>query len=99
MPHLENLLERFQREYYTNLLLCFVEVAALIAGVVFARKYKIGRYFIFYISFELSILLADFYLYSISGDIITPFEHFFINLSNALISLVELFVYYYFFSK
>ena len=90
------LLQHFQRTYYTEIITFGVEVTALICGLLYIRRYLLGRYFIFYIVFDLSVLL--FYWFLILKTGIDPeLKSRILNISNALISLTELLVYCYFF--
>jgi len=72
------------------------ELSALITCILYARKYKTSALFIFYISFDFIILLADWYL-TIRPDINPDIKSRFLHTTNTLIALVELITYYYYF--
>lgn len=74
------------------------ELAALIIGLLYVRKEKVGQFFIAYMAFDFCILLAGWY---IEIDIISSpnFKSYFQNTTNTLIAYVELLVYFYFFRK
>lgn len=75
----------------------FVELFALVVGVLYKRKDTVAYAFILYIAFDFCILLADFCLKlsSISPKSLARI----IMITNVMISYIELVVYYYFFSK
>ena len=98
MSHFEKLIDHFQRYYYSQLLMFVVELIALVIAILYVRKDKIGRFFIFYIGFDFCILIIDIYLRSDPKMSWKSFNHF-ANFTNPLIGLTELLVYYYFFSK
>lgn len=90
------LLQHFQDTYYTEVLMLCVELTALICGLIYIRKYLLGRYFIFYIAVDLSILLFCWYLILKPG-VDTKLTSRIVNTCNVIISLTELFVYFLFF--
>ncbi len=76
----------------------FIELTTLIIGLIYVRKDKIGRFFIAYLAFDLSILLAHWYLITCLS--ISPeFGSYFRSTTNTIIAYVELLVYFYFFKK
>jgi hypothetical protein len=92
------LISRWQDFYYTDLLMLLVEICALIIAFRFALKDTTGKFFMFYIFSDLLILMVDMYLennVSISGKQTSNFMY----LTNTIVALAELFVYYIFFSK
>ncbi len=92
------LIQRSQEFYHTDLLMLLVEFTALIIGMLYVRKDKTGRYFIFYIAFDFCILLADSY-FEVSISISSEFKNSFLKITNTLIGLNELLIYYYFFGQ
>ena len=52
------LIERFQQTYYSELLTFIVELVALILGVIYVRKDKIGQLFIKSKDLELAVTNA-----------------------------------------
>src|SRR6266496_3716610 len=74
----------------------FFELIAIITGLLFVRKDKMGILFLTYLIVDFLILICDYYV-EISPSF-TKYEYvFFVSLTNSLISLIELLVYYYFF--
>jgi len=55
------LIDGFSNYYYTTLLMFFVEFTALVIAIIYGRKTKIGRLFIFYIAFDFCILITGFF--------------------------------------
>ena len=74
-------IQLFQKYYYTDLVMLLVELTALIIGILYVRKDKIGRYFIFYIAFDFFILLIDFY-FDVSISVSKEFRSFFSRTTN-----------------
>lgn len=91
------IIDSWQKEYYTELVLLIFELIALITCIFHARKSFIGKLFIFYIATDLTLYLAHYYLYL--QDNINYNKQLFYSTSNVYISLVELLVYYFFFYK
>jgi hypothetical protein len=88
----------FRTYYYTELLLLIIELAAFIIACIYARKSIVGKLFIFYIGFDLLILVIGQYIYS-APNISARTASRFTAYTNPIISLIELWVYSYFFSK
>jgi hypothetical protein len=86
----------FTEAYYTVLIMFVVELIALVIAIIYGRRSKIGRVFIFYIAFDFSILIAGNILAGIPG-ISSRNYSLFINYADLIIELVELSVYYYLF--
>lgn len=83
---------------FAEILLIVSEIIALIFGVKYVRNDRIGQLFIFYILFDMLVMLANWTF--ISFDYVGEEWHRdFTAITNTLISLVELFVYYSFFFK
>ena len=72
------------------------ELLALIIAIVYGRKYKTGRFFVFYIAFDILVFCIDTTLNSLTTVSFKSFQYFVIY-SNSLISMVELYAYFYFF--
>lgn len=81
---------------YGKSLLFFIELTAIVIGFLFVRKSKIGRLFIFYIFFDLVIVIIDLYLKGSDRSLSFAAKQF-LNITNVLVSMVELYVYYFFF--
>lgn len=91
----QRLLIDFQKAYLTQPIMLVAQLTAVITGLLFAPNKKITKYFLFYISFDLLILLVNWVLqlsYATRKE-----TGMFVNITNVLIGLVELYVYNYFF--
>lgn len=75
-----------------------LEFLAIVIGIIYVRKQKIGLFFLFYLGFDFLVLNVDIFLISFleRTDKLTSE---FVVISNSLISAVELFIYNYFFYK
>ena len=98
MEGFDKLLTRWNEKYYLEPFYILCELIALIVGLILVRKYKVGRVFLFYIAFDFIIIIIDIYLRYFSNHTIVQ-KNYFLNLSNGIISLVELSTYYYYYSK
>jgi hypothetical protein len=96
--NVNKLLETFKQNYFILVGLTLIEILAFILAIVFVRKYRIGRYFIFYIGFDLAILFVDFYLVMNESIAQVAKEKFYV-IANTTVSLVELITYYQFFKE
>lgn len=88
--------DEFLEFYYTKSIMFVVELIALVIAIIYGRKSKMGRVFIFYIAFDFSLLIIDGILPGFSGISKKDLD-IFLNYTNTIIAAVELFVYYYFF--
>lgn len=94
----DKLVDNFSKYHFTILITFIIELTALVIVIIYGRKSKIGRAFIFYISLDFCFLIIDQILKSHPG-VPKKFYLSFLNNSNTLISLVEMLVYSYFFSS
>lgn len=95
---INEVLEFLREGYYSNALMIFTEATALVLGLIYVRKQLVGRLLVFYIIFDLSVLLIDLFLFAtpyVNRTIIYKFA----NTTNTIIAATELFVYFYFFSE
>lgn len=93
----DKLIDDCEKYYYTPILMFIVEITALVISIIYGRKSKIGRAFIFYIAFDFCFLMGHFLIVS-SSDISRISANRYYNYSNILIALTELLVYFYFFN-
>jgi hypothetical protein len=98
MSDFQKLLKYFENEYYGSLFIAFFELTAIITGFLFARRNKMALPFLFYMILDFAIYVYDIYLVVYSSLSISKVNKFLI-LSNDFISLVELLIYFYFFSR
>jgi hypothetical protein len=75
-------------------MLC-VEVCALIIGILYARRTLLGRLFVFYITFDLVVLIL-YWIFKALTQINEQLRST-IYVGNSLVSLFELLVYFQFF--
>jgi hypothetical protein len=94
MGILESIWRVLELQFYGPLVVAILEVVAIILGLIFVRRDNTGIFFICYLAFDFIVLFGDVYL-SISP--LSIYLHQFTHITNALISLVELLIYYYFF--
>jgi hypothetical protein len=75
-----------------------VELIAIIIGIIYVRKQKLGLFFLLYLGFDFLVLNVDIFLISFleRTDKLT-FK--FVVVGNSLVSAVEFFIYNYFFYK
>jgi hypothetical protein len=98
MSYFEKLIQLLEQKYYGDLIMAFFELLAIISGLLFARKDKIGIAFLVYLIFDFSVLLA-FYSLKILTSISPKELSFYVAFFNVIISFFELLAYYYFFLK
>ena len=98
MTQIDKLIQYWQSFYFAEIVLLISELTALLLAYTFMRKTNIGKFFIFYILFEFTLLIVDQLLLS-NSNLSTHFTYQFLNITNPLISFVELSAYYYFFHK
>ncbi len=92
-----NLFEYFKTNYFGPLLVILFEAVAITAGLKYARNDKIGIGLIFYLIIDLLIFVFGIYIMRFSELGQTEINRF-IYKTNLLISVIELFAYYCFFS-
>lgn len=86
----------FANKFYTQPILGLVELIAVIIGLKYVWSDKVGKLFIFYLSFELVINISDWYM--LANKSFTYREKvLFTQNTNTLIALLELNIYYIFF--
>jgi hypothetical protein len=96
MSGFQNLIADWSEGLYSEPFYIFCVILALISSLKFVKKDKLGLLFIIYISTDLSISIVDAYLKSFTSISFAAWGQF-IFITNAIIGLVELSVYYYFF--
>ena len=62
MDGFEKLFHLFQKHYYGDLILAVVEIVAITTGLIYARRDSIGRVLIAYITLDLAVLLAGWWI-------------------------------------
>ena len=85
----ESIVQHFERYYFTTAILWLAELIAIIIAIRNVRDQKIGRYFIFYLLFDFSILTIDLIYRSSAGYKNRPLIYYtFVNSSVAIIEFV-----------
>lgn len=75
-----------------------LELLAIVIGIIYVRKQKIGLFFLLYLGFDFLALNLDIFLISFL-ERTDKLAFKFVVIGNSLVSAVELFVYNYFFYK
>lgn len=91
------LIQSWQNEYYTDLVLFIIELSTLVICLKHSRKSIIGKLFILYLSIDIFFVLLHYILYIQKNISYNKFT--FYSISNVIISIIELFVYYNFFYR
>jgi hypothetical protein len=94
----EKMFAQWQKVYYGDPFMFVCELTAIVLGIIYQRKNRIGQFFILYTVFDISVLILDEYIANFSN--FTRIENsFFIYISNSLVFVFELLVYFFFFQK
>jgi hypothetical protein len=94
----EKMFADWHKGYYSELFMFICELTAIIIGLIYKRKDRIARFFIFYIILDITILVFDQYIIYLSG-LDRKKAGLFVNVLNTFIFLIELLVYFFFFQK
>jgi len=95
MNNWETILLDLEKRFYIELIMWIVELLAIILGIIYVRQQTLGKLFLLYLVVDFIILNIGIYLqYFFKKTILTSS---FINYTNTLISLIELFIYYHYF--
>jgi hypothetical protein len=92
----EKMFANWHIRYYDELFMFVCELTAIIFGLIYQRKNRIGQFFIFYIILDISILIFDNYLHDFSGLTGKEFNNSLL-ISNSLSFLGEIAAYFFFF--
>jgi hypothetical protein len=95
MLDLHKLIVRWESRFYTEPFMALCEITALVVGLVYLRHDKYGKLFILFIGIDFLILLLDFY-HVARIDVKSHLSIKFLAITNPIISLLELAVYYYY---
>lgn len=98
MDEFDKLMHHFQTKNYGDLIMPCFELIAIVTGLRLIRKDKTVVLFLVYLIFDFSLCIVDIYLEATSTLSTADFI-FFSGITNSLIALIELVVYFYFFSK
>lgn len=95
MFQLQRILDIFQKYYYTPPIMLITELVAFIIALIYARKSTVGKIFIFYIGFDLLLLIINLVVAGLGLN----WQYQLVRYTNSAVALIELLSYYYFFSK
>lgn len=94
----EKMLGGWHKGYYGDPFMFVCELTAIIIGLMYQRKNTIGQFFLFYIIFDITILILDEYFAHFS-NLTNKEGNLFVYITNSLIFVCELLVYFFFFQK
>ena len=98
MSDWEKLFALLANEYYSLPVLLIIQIITISIGLKTASNQIVGKLLLFYTSFDLTICLIDFWLICFT-DFQRATVSLFIHISNTIISLIELLVYFYYFKQ
>jgi hypothetical protein len=90
--------EEFASRFFTQPILGLAELFAIFIGIKYFRNDKLGRLFIYYICFDFIINIADWLLVG-NTFISKKTNNNFVRITNTLITILELNIYYFFYKK
>lgn len=90
--------EEFASRFFTHPILGLSELFAIIIGIKYFRNDKIGRLFIYFICFDFILNIADWLLIG-NTFISKKTSYTFVRITNTLISILELNIYYFFYKQ
>lgn len=94
----EKMLEDWNERYYDVPFMFVCEASAIILGLIYQRKNRIGQFFICYTIIDISILIFMEYIYFFT-DVNKEQRKFIEYNSNSISFLCELLAYYFFFQQ
>jgi hypothetical protein len=94
----EKMFNRWHERYYDEPFMFVCELAAIILGIIYQRKNRIGQFFICYAIIDVSMLIITEYLKYFSTQTNQEF-HFSTYIVNSISFLCELLAYYFFFQQ
>jgi hypothetical protein len=94
----EKMFDRWQKEYYSEPFYLACQILAIILGLIYQRKNKVGQFFILFILIDFTVLNLLFYLDYFSG-INKKIYNEIVGVLNSLCFLSEFLAYYYFFRQ
>ncbi len=92
----EKMFESWHERYYDEPFMFVCELTAIILGLIFQRKSRVGQFFIFYAILDILILVFDIYLSSFSRLTGKEFNNSLL-ISNCFSFLGEIIAYFFFF--
>ncbi len=94
----EKMFDGWHKGYYDEPFMFVCEVTAIILGLIYQRKNRVGQLFIFYIAFDITVLILDQYIVYFSNFTKTE-SHLFVHITNSMVFICELLAYFFFFRK
>jgi hypothetical protein len=92
----EKMLESWPKTYYDDPFMFVCELTAIILGIIYQRKNRIGQFFICYAILDISILIFDYYLLYFSNLSRKEFSYSLL-FTNSISFLGEILAYLFFF--
>jgi hypothetical protein len=92
----EKMFAQWQKEYYSEPFYLACQILAIILGLVYQRKNKVGQFFILFILVDFTVLNLLFYLDYFSGIERKSYSKS-VGIFNSFCFLSEFLAYYYFF--
>ncbi len=92
----EKIFESLHRSYYDDLFMFVCELTAIVLGIIYQRKNRIGQFFICYAILDISILIFDYYLLFFSNLSRKEFGYSLL-FTNSISFLGEILAYFFFF--
>jgi len=98
MVNLEKLILLLEENHFIIVLLFFLELFAIIIALKNLRSQYLGRLFIIYLSLDALLICTDILLFS-TPSIRSSFKLKFLTITNTIIGVTELLVYYSYFKQ
>jgi hypothetical protein len=92
----EKMFESWSKTYYDDPFMFVCELTAIILGIIYQRKNRIGQFFICYAILDISILIFDYYLLYFSNLSRKEFSYSLL-FTNSISFLGEILAYLFFF--
>lgn len=93
----ERFIQNLEEDYYVSVLYILLVIVAIIIGFIFHRRNNIGKIFLSYLFFDLSMFVLGAYIGYFSN--VTHYLHGVVQqVTNTLICIVELNTYFFFFA-
>jgi hypothetical protein len=94
----EKMFDRWQKVYYGDPFMFVCELTAIVLGIIYQRKNRIGQFFILYTIIDITVLISDQYITNFSNFTVKE-NNFFVYISNSVVFVFELLAYSFFFQK
>jgi hypothetical protein len=92
----EKMFDGWHERYYDDLFMFVCELTAIILGLIYHRKNRVGQFFIFYVVIDISLLVYNNYYQYFSGRTSKEFSNSLL-ITNSFSFLGEILAYLFFF--